>query len=277
MPSPFPGMDPYLEHPTVWPGMHGRLIARIATTLLEQLRPRGYYVDIGERIWLEAPGREVYPDIVAAQLKSPRRESGGTATLTVDEPVRVSKAEVELRQAYIEVFEQGTHQIVAGIEILSHANKVPSKGRKLYLRKQKELRQAGIHLVEIDLLRAGKHVLAVPLATVEARRPWDYLVNIGRCGGEQYEFYPIGLRDVLPRVRIPLKSGDEDGSLDLQQSLNTAYEVGPYPERLDDYSGQPLPPLRVEYTAWAEELLMRAGFRSQPAANNGDPKTSHGE
>jgi hypothetical protein len=29
MPSPFPGMDPYLENPEFWPGVHNRLIVAI--------------------------------------------------------------------------------------------------------------------------------------------------------------------------------------------------------------------------------------------------------
>ena len=33
IPTPFPGMDPYLEHPTLWPGVHNRLIIALADVL----------------------------------------------------------------------------------------------------------------------------------------------------------------------------------------------------------------------------------------------------
>ena len=40
MPSPFPGMDPYLESPTIWPDVHHRLISEIQSTLNPRLRPQ---------------------------------------------------------------------------------------------------------------------------------------------------------------------------------------------------------------------------------------------
>ena len=37
MPIPFPGMNPYLEHPDLWPKVHQKLIAALAETLKQQL------------------------------------------------------------------------------------------------------------------------------------------------------------------------------------------------------------------------------------------------
>ena len=54
MPSPFPGMDPYLEHPALWPGLHSRLIVGLADDLGPILRPR-YYVEVEERVYLLTP------------------------------------------------------------------------------------------------------------------------------------------------------------------------------------------------------------------------------
>jgi len=51
MPSPFPGMDPYLENPSLWPDGHGRLINIASELLLAQLRPK-YFVQIDERLYL---------------------------------------------------------------------------------------------------------------------------------------------------------------------------------------------------------------------------------
>ena len=49
MPTPFPGMDPYLERPSMWPGVHNALMAAIQLDLAPQVRPR-YYVSLEDHI-----------------------------------------------------------------------------------------------------------------------------------------------------------------------------------------------------------------------------------
>ena len=39
MPSPFPGMNPFLEHPLVWQDFHQSLVTRIRDALAGQVRP----------------------------------------------------------------------------------------------------------------------------------------------------------------------------------------------------------------------------------------------
>src|SRR4030095_15443358 len=51
MQSPFPGMDPYLEHPALWPDVHNRLIAALANDVSERVAPR-YYVGLERRTYL---------------------------------------------------------------------------------------------------------------------------------------------------------------------------------------------------------------------------------
>lgn len=261
MPSPFPGMDPWLERSTVWPGFHEMLIVKAVEVLQPLLRSRGYYVDIGERVWLAEPGRGVLPDDVTLQPSHPLAGASGYGViLTVDEPVRIARAPVEVREGYLEIFDTLGHQLVTGLEFLSPTNKSHRKGRRLYRRKQAELRRTGVHLVEIDFLRRGRHVLDVPQETVDGLRPWDYFVNLVRRGSDEYEVYPIKLRDRLPRIRIPLKSEDDDAVLDLQEVFDRSYEIGPYPERLN-YSAPPSPPLNDQDAAWADELLKSKGLR----------------
>jgi hypothetical protein len=48
MPIPFPGMNPYLEHPDLWPSVHQKMIAALADTLQKQL-PADYQVRLRER------------------------------------------------------------------------------------------------------------------------------------------------------------------------------------------------------------------------------------
>jgi hypothetical protein len=55
MASPFPGMDPWLEEPALWPDVHARLIAELGRVLGPILRPR-YVVRIEERTYVDADG-----------------------------------------------------------------------------------------------------------------------------------------------------------------------------------------------------------------------------
>ena len=52
----FPGMDPYLESPLLWPGVHTSLIVYFRDQLQPLLRPR-YLATIEERVYLERPAR----------------------------------------------------------------------------------------------------------------------------------------------------------------------------------------------------------------------------
>ncbi len=44
MPSPFPGMDPYIEHPTIWSDFHGGLAEAIRDRCRVLWRLRCHYV-----------------------------------------------------------------------------------------------------------------------------------------------------------------------------------------------------------------------------------------
>src|SRR5207245_4564392 len=65
MASPFPGMDPWLEHPDFWPDVHNTLIAVLRLRLGPILRPR-YFVALEERVYLSEPEELVFigrPDV----------------------------------------------------------------------------------------------------------------------------------------------------------------------------------------------------------------------
>ena len=72
MPSPFPGMDPYLEEPARWPDVHQRLITYIADALQPQIRPR-YHARMGERVYILQPPQTMYPDVILT--RRPVRET----------------------------------------------------------------------------------------------------------------------------------------------------------------------------------------------------------
>ena len=70
MPSPFPGMDPFVESPLCWPSLHYRLPGLIADHLQPQLAPR-YVAVAEERVYLEEPERELVPDVSIRGLEEP--------------------------------------------------------------------------------------------------------------------------------------------------------------------------------------------------------------
>lgn len=260
MPSPFPGMDPWLEAPSEWQGMHFLLASATTAFLQPQLKQRGYYAYPGERVWLTEPDRPVYPD-VAVLNKSKRADEGQVAVLDVDEPVHIRQADIESREPYIEIYDSRGHRLITGIEFVSPSNKSDSRGRELYQRKQAELRDAGVHLVEIDLIRRGPHILDVPQVALENLARWDYLVNLCRRRSDDHEVYPIRIRNPLPRIRIPLKNDESDVALDLQAAFNRAWEEGPFLERID-YNTNPPTPLAEDDADWADELLRECGLRA---------------
>ncbi len=57
-------------------------------------------------------------------------------------------------EGYIEIVDvKSGHRVVTTIEVLSPTNKRPGEGQRLYLQKQADMKQAGVNIVEIDLLR----------------------------------------------------------------------------------------------------------------------------
>jgi hypothetical protein len=261
MPSPFPGMDPYLEHPRRFPTLHGGLIITIQEALQPRL-PEPYYASNSERVWLEYSQRYVEPDVsVLLPGGGPR---GGVAVAAAPaEPVVVTVEPVlhqERREALLEIYAGVGEEarLVTSIEVLSPTNKAPGeRGRDLYLSKQRELLDGQTHLVEIDLLRGGQHATAVPRDLAVARAgPFDYHVAVHRFDlPTDYFVYPIRLGQGLPRIVIPLLPGDPDVPLDLQAAFDRAYDIGPY-RRAIRYGRDPIvPPLPADQEEWAAQIL----------------------
>jgi hypothetical protein len=237
MPSPFPGMDPFLEHPTLFPGLHNRLVAVLSERLQAELPPP-YFAEIGERVWVEVSQRFIEPDVTVPHDE--RREPSVEIRVTGEEGER----------------------LVTAIELLSPSTKTPGeRGRELYVRKQRERLDSPTHLVEIDLLRGGKHTLAVPLDRLAAQvGTFEYHVSIHRFDRfEEFLVYPIRLEESLPEITIPLLPGDPDVAIDLQAVFDRAYEIGPYRRRIRYAESTPVPPLRPDQVEWAAQVLRDAG------------------
>lgn len=250
MPSPFPGMDPYLESRTQWPSIHAALIAQIRDQLNRTL-PEGFAAKAEERLYLLDESREIVGDAVVLGLPEPY---GGA--VRTDSPVLVEIEPNEVRELYLEIVTADRRQeVITVIELLSPVNKV-GEGRERYLRKQRQTLHSAVHLLEIDLLRGGEHTVAVPKAQLAAtRRRWDYLVCLRRANDRgRAACWPFTVRDPLPMVKVPLTDNLADIDLDLGAALTQVYDIGRY-RRLVAYDAPPDPPLSPADAAWTTELL----------------------
>jgi len=163
-------------------------------------------------------------------------------------------------QSFIEITEVDKGRLITAIEFLSASNKSQIAGRKLYKQKQKELHAAGVNLVEIDLLRAGRRVFVLPRSEFPEEADAPYFATIIRgTRPEIVELYPISLREPLPLFRIPLRPSDTDVVLRLQPLFDQAYRNGRYDET--NYRRACVPPLEDTDAAWADKLLKAAGRR----------------
>jgi hypothetical protein len=274
MPSPFPGMDPYLESPLHWRDVHHRLAVEISRRLSSRLAPR-YVARLETRLVAFSPDEEeisiLYPDVEVTrkQLRdlAIKTYEAGTDSADIDPasadidlasgdavsplplflrvitPEQVELITVEIRDAA-----QG--RLVTAIEILSPVNKRPGKGLEEYRAKRETVLLAHAHLLEIDLLRKGTRpprLIGLPQS--------DYFIFLTRAERRNVtETWPLSVRDPLPVVPVPLLPGDDDVSLNLNHALHTIYDEARYDLSID-YSQPPIPPLSEEDAAWAQALL----------------------
>lgn len=258
MPSPFPGMDPYLEGST-WMNFHGQLCAEIARQLTPKLRPR-YVALLNERFVTEMPDglavtTSLSPDVGVVRSTSIRSQSGATGL--AEAPLRIATAIPEsFRQFSVEVRDRQERRLVTCIELLSPTNK-RGQGREEYLARRARLLHSSAHLLEIDLLREGER-----LPMLEALPPAPYFIFVGRYEDRpQTSVWPVYLESAVPAVAVPLLPGDSDVGLDLQLAISNVYDQCGYDLNVD-YARSPEIALDPQAASWSEELLRNAGLRS---------------
>jgi hypothetical protein len=258
-------MDPYLEHPALWPGVHQALIT-YATEALNAILPPRYVASINEQLYVVQPERGIYPDVLVLEHPSigrPMAQGAGGTAVAIDPPWVLTLEPIEMREVFIEILPVADEsRVVTVIEVLNPSNKTAgSEGRRLYLIKQREVLDSQTHLIEIDLLRQGEHTVAVPRESLRKTGQWDSLVCLHRGGqGRRFEVRAVPLRQRLPCIGVPLADSDADVALDLQAVFNRCYDASGYARRLD-YRRQPPVPLRDEDARWAEALLHERGLR----------------
>ena len=244
MPSPFPGMDPYLENPELWPDVHNRLIAALGDELSPRLRPN-YYVALEERTYPEEPGELVLVGQALEQSRTP-------TMVEVKLPVGA-----EVRETFLEVRTASEGEVVTVLELLSPANKRSGTGRRMYLDKREVILSTRTSLVELDLLRAGK-----PMPTVRPRVRSDYSILISRGHRRpKADLIPFGARDPIPPFPLPLRRGEDEPAVDLGKILRALYDRASYDLRIDD-EREPVPPLTPADSDWARDLIRERGATS---------------
>ncbi|MCS7187216.1 MAG: DUF4058 family protein, partial [Armatimonadota bacterium] len=235
MPSPFPGMDPFLEGSPMWSDFHGDFLYAVREALVPKVRPKYIVLAQVQVVVMQEPSEKIgtiVPDVVVVEGESPllpEHKSEIAVAVTAPATVRLAFTQKQ-EQVYLEIRERETRKLVTVIELLSPSNKrfgSPAWGD--YLKKRDSIFASDVHLVELDLLRGGTRMpMGDPLPS------GDYYAIISRSYRRPYcEVYAWTLRDRMPTIPIPLLRGDPDVDLDLQRVFNTVYERAGYDYSLD--------------------------------------------
>lgn len=262
MPSPFAGMNPYLEQPEIWSQVHKWLTILIAQTLNPQLRPK-YRVAIEERVY-EARGDDSVlvgiPDDVVVQSSQTIDKTNSVNIAVATPPVKPLKVTLPItetvREWYLEVRKVESGEVITVIEILSPKNKRPGEGRIKYESKRQKILDSLTHLVEIDLLRQGK---PMPMNGQEIQS--HYRIVVSRSSERpQADLYAFNLQQEIPSFPLPLQAEDIEPVINLQDLLHRLYDQGSYDLAIA-YSQQPIPPLSAADAAWVDKVLRQQELR----------------
>jgi hypothetical protein len=252
MPSPFPGMNPYLEQEDAWHDFHEQFIPYVRQVIVPQVRPN-YIVKLDEHIYIHersAAEREFLgrADVSITRGDVPAPSHQGTQVLEAPVQGRIPVAIDVERLSFVEIRDRRDRQLVTVLELLSPSNKRLGPDREQYLSKRRQLLAGNVHLVEIDLLRGG------PRMPVEDLPDCDYCIVVSRVEKRPaVGIWPVRLRERLPVIPIPLRAPDADARLDLQEALNNLYDAAGYEDYI--YTGAPQPPLHPDDAAWARQFL----------------------
>lgn len=219
MPSPFPGMNPYLERETAWSTFRIQFICTVQYHIVAQVRPR-YTARLRTR--------EFKHDV------PPHRRHLDTAVVD--------------KVTHVWIHDLKTAEVVTVIELLSPVNKYDGPHREQYLATRRDLLNSHANFVELDLLRGGPRM---PPDTLPA---CDYCVRVSRAEKRPLtEVWPWRVREPMPIIPIPLTTPDSEARLDLKAVIDQVYDAGGYADYI--YSGPPEPRLAPDDDAWAKGFL----------------------
>ncbi len=227
MPSPFPGMDPYLEDEALWPVFHHQLIVALHHILKPGLVDR-YHARVNQRHYV------------------------------TEQALFTSVVREEHHEDYIEIRQRSDGRLITVVDAVGPINKLNPAGRAAYLAKRCEGKSANANLVELDLVLQGQPTLEY---SRDGLPDWDYAVTVTRSTQpERYEIYTTTLQKKLPRFRLPLAADDRDTVLDLHTAFTRCYDQGGFAAKID-YRKDPSTPLNSEDRQWLQEVLKQQKLR----------------
>src|SRR5437899_631920 len=152
MPSPFPGMNPYLEQNDTWEDFHNEFITRTREILSARVGPN-YLVKIEVRLYLHELSAEERRYFGRADVgvagPATAKQADAVASLATA-PVRLTLPAVAVeRHSSLEIRDRRNRRLVTVLELLSPTNKTPGADRNEYLAKRAEILAGTTHLVEI--------------------------------------------------------------------------------------------------------------------------------
>jgi hypothetical protein len=262
MASPFPGMDPYLEG-YLWPDVHNALAAKIRQTLTPLIRPR-YAARLNIYVVEDtAPEGDIgilYPDVEimrTQKLEDPgipaysaiHAETGAATPAALSIPIILP---IAVQITSVEIRDTAQNQLITSIEILSPVNK-REPGLQQYRLKRQRMYQAGVHLLELDLLRRGtRPITHADLPDV------PYLIALTRAQAGKTDVWPLRLQDAWPNIPVPLRQPDDDVVLPLGSVFSALYDEAAYDLSVNYQQPPPPPPLSDDELAWIRSLLNQA-------------------
>ena len=257
MPSPFPGMDPYLEG-ALWPDVHNGLAFVIKEQLVPLVSP-GYVVRTDTYIVKDTSPEEdagiMYPDVDILRrnrkLQEPEEVYHSLSALPPTPPtISIPIVQpIEVRIPVVEIRDRKDNRLITAIEILSPVNK-RKPGLEPYRAKRLLLYESGVHLLEIDLIRRGERPFNYPDTPKT-----HYWVTLVRAGSGKTDIWAFNIQDTLPAVPVPLKNPDLDRVLHLGKALPDLYERSRYDLSIDYKEDPPLPLFGEEEREWMRGLL----------------------
>ncbi len=252
--SPFPGMDPYLQ--IHWSGVHTRLMTYAADALQPQLPP-DLIALVEENVRLDLDDELLAlrtPDVFVAETAAQQSPSPASSSVEISQPVLLEIAHDPIIDRHIEIRNASGGKVITAIEFLSPWNKAHGAGLNEYLKKREQYLQTQASLVEIDLVRGGKWHLMTPPYRVPKQYRTTYRATVKRATmPNQLALYPISLAAKLPTISVPLRPGEKDIALNLQDLIDQVYRNGGF-DRID-YSKPCDPPFDEEESKAATPFL----------------------
>jgi hypothetical protein len=259
----FPGMDPWLEHPDIWPDVHNSLVMAIRDALTPLVYPR-YVVRVESRttVLTGVDTDELYrPDVAvrASGLRSRRGKTGASVMESTEvQPIEVIVPVDDIEETYLTIKERPGRKLVTVVEVLSPTNKKTVDARDDYVEKRRQYIRSRINLVEIDLLRGGE-----PMPLYKPPPPNDYRILICRARPRRLEVvYVFPWTVPIPVIPIPLQPEEPEPNLDLNTILHNLMDRAHYEADID-YTRPPSPRLRREDKAWAAPFLAQATTKTR--------------